>query len=146
MDGWLEQIGSIRPMQSYEPKDISTPLWNLETGQSVYQLQEDVAGEFSPDGSRLLTFRRRLNNPTSFDAAIRDVATRRELVKVTLRFLGRGFRDNRVFVALDCIHPGITCLRRVCVIGLASITFCPKCFLRSLTTRRRKLQPAVQLN
>jgi len=72
------------PMVPYEPKDISTILWNLKTGQREHHFQGQVAGEFSPDGSRLLMFSRRPDNSTSFDAVVWDVATKSELVKVTL--------------------------------------------------------------
>lgn len=72
------------PMVPYTPKETRTILWNLATGQSEHLFPGQVAGEFSPDGKRIVTFSRRSDKSASFDAAVWDVLTGRELVKVPL--------------------------------------------------------------
>ena len=66
----------------YKSKDTRTILWNLTTGEKKADFPDQVAGEFSPDGKRLLTFSGpKHGNSTCFDAVVWD-ATRR--VKVRL--------------------------------------------------------------
>ena len=72
------------PMTDVKSKDTRTILWDLETGQSKQVLPGQVAGEFSPDGTRIITFSE-TKDGTSFDAvAVWDVLAGRELVKVKL--------------------------------------------------------------
>lgn len=72
------------PMLPFQSKDTRTILWDLATGQSKQILPGQVAGEFSPDGTRIVTFSQRPDKTSSFNAAIWDVLTGHELVKVTL--------------------------------------------------------------
>jgi len=96
------------PMVNYKSKDTSTILWNLATGRDRDIFKGHVAGEFSPDGRRIVTFSQRpdkvkttyeYTNPetgevrlhtttvsvTRFDnAAVWDAFTGRQLVKAKL--------------------------------------------------------------
>lgn len=44
------------PMVPYESKDTRTILWNLDAGADIRDFPGQVIGEFSPDGSRFVTF------------------------------------------------------------------------------------------
>jgi WD40 repeat protein len=48
---------SPRPPQ-FLPKDTSVRLWDLKSGKEIWKLDGQVAGTFSPDGKRLVTFSR----------------------------------------------------------------------------------------
>lgn len=96
------------PMVMQESKDTRTILWNLSTGQEREIFKGEVAGEFSPDGRRIITFSQRpdkvettyeytnsetgevqLNKSivpvTRFDnASVWDTFTGRQLVKAKL--------------------------------------------------------------
>lgn len=74
--------GPMQPMRI--SKDTRTILWNLETGRKRYDLKGEVAGEFSPDGKRVVTFSQRSIESSSFDAAVWDTLTGRGLVTVKL--------------------------------------------------------------
>jgi WD40 repeat protein len=49
--------GPMLPM--LKSKDTSTILWNLATGRERHNFKGEVAGEFSPDGTRIVTFSQR---------------------------------------------------------------------------------------
>ena len=68
----------------YQSKDTRTILWNLTKGQELHSLKGQVAGEFSPDGKRLVTFSQRPGKLSRFDAAVWEVDTGRLLVNVKL--------------------------------------------------------------
>ncbi len=96
------------PMVWYVSKDTSTIVWNLATGRDREILKGEVAGEFSPDGKRIVTFSQRVekqetsheyDNPETgeyrleksivpvfhFDtAAVWETYTGRQLVKAKL--------------------------------------------------------------
>ncbi len=96
------------PMVMYKSKDTSTILWNLATGRDRDIFKGQVAGEFSPDGRRIVTFSQRPDTVTTtyqytnsetgevrehkstvpvtrFDnAAVWDTFTGRQLVKAKL--------------------------------------------------------------
>ncbi len=98
------------PMQpGLKSKDTSTILWNLGTGRQRDIFKDEVAGEFSPDGRRFLTFTQRLDklettneytnsetgevtrdkstvpvNPRFDSAAVWETYTGRQLVKAKL--------------------------------------------------------------
>ncbi len=76
---WIES----GPMTNSKSEDTRTILWDLATGQRKHVLPGQVAGEFSPDGTRFITYSE-TEEVTSFDAAVWDVLTGRELVKVKL--------------------------------------------------------------
>jgi WD40 repeat protein len=76
--------GRPGPMTNQKSKETRTLVWNLATGQILHSLTSQVAGEFSPDGTRIVTFNQRSADSISFDAAVWDVLTGRELVKVPL--------------------------------------------------------------
>ncbi len=69
---------------SYKSKDTRTIIWGLKRGDIEVVLSDQVAGEFSPDGKRVVTFTARPGKLSSFDATVWDVATGREVVKVKL--------------------------------------------------------------
>jgi hypothetical protein len=71
------------PMVMRKSKDTRTILWTLATGRTKQIFPGQVAGEFSPDGKRILTFSQRPDE-SSFDAAIWESLTGRELVKLKL--------------------------------------------------------------
>jgi WD40 repeat protein len=60
----------------YQSKDTRTILWNLASGDMKTELKDQVAGEFSPDGKRILTFAARPKDLVSFDAAVWDLIGR----------------------------------------------------------------------
>ena len=68
----------------YESKDTRTILWDLTTGQELHSLKGQVAGEFSPDGKRMVTFSQRPGKLSWFDAAVWEVDTGRLRVNVKL--------------------------------------------------------------
>ncbi len=73
------------PMLPFKSKDTRSILWNILTGEREHIFPGQVAGEFSPDGKRIVTFSQRPDEYSSFDAAtIWDVMTGREVVSVTL--------------------------------------------------------------
>jgi len=91
---------SAGPMVPFKSKDTRTILWDLATGQSKQLLPDQVAGEFSPDGERIVTFSQRPDKTSSFNAAIWDVLTGQKLVKVTLDG-GSGPRFDDLHFSLD---------------------------------------------
>lgn len=72
------------PMVEYKSKDTRTILWNLETGSDKATFPDQVAGEFSPDGQRIVTFSARPGDLVSFDAVVWDAFQGRALAKVEL--------------------------------------------------------------
>ena len=110
-------------------RDTRVVLWDLETGRALRELPGEVAGEFSPDGARVVTFSQRPGaGPPSpgrgqspagdeaqqygfwpeFDAAVWDVRTGRRLAAATLPEYANPYRDalhfspdGRRFVHLD---------------------------------------------
>ena len=68
----------------YESKDTQTILWDLTTGQETQSLEGQVAGEFSPDGKRMVTFSQRPDKLSWFDAAVWEVDTGRLRVNLKL--------------------------------------------------------------
>src|SRR5262245_2853691 len=71
-------------MVEYKSKDTSTILWDLETGRNRATFPDQVAGEFSPDGKRIVTFSARPGDLVSFDAVVWDAFAGRALAKVEL--------------------------------------------------------------
>jgi len=71
-------------MVEYKSKDTRTILWNLATGDILATFQDQVAGEFSPDGRNIVTFSARPGDLVSFDAVVWDALQGRELAKVKL--------------------------------------------------------------
>jgi len=65
-------------------KDTSIILWNLATGRAKYILRGQVAGAFSPDGKRIVTFSQRSGELSPFDAAVWETYSGRQIVKVKL--------------------------------------------------------------
>jgi WD40 repeat protein len=65
-------------------KDTRTILWDLATGRDRMSLEGQVAGDFSPDGKRIVTFSKRAGESSRFDAAVWDTFTGRQLVKAKL--------------------------------------------------------------
>ena len=95
-------------------RDTRVVLWDLETGRALHELPGQVAGEFSPDGTRVVTFSQRPAaeppNPgrgqvttgdetwrrgfwPEFDAAVWDVRTGRRLASATLPKYASPHRD-----------------------------------------------------
>lgn len=72
------------PMVTYKSKDTRTVVWNLTTGEMLFDLKDQVAGEFSADGGKLVTFSLRPDNSESFDATIWDALQGRQLAKIKL--------------------------------------------------------------
>jgi WD40 repeat protein len=72
------------PMVEYKSKDTRTILWDLETGSNKSTFPDQVAGEFSPDGKRIVTFSARPGDLVSFDAVVWDAFQGRALAKVEL--------------------------------------------------------------
>ncbi len=72
------------PMVEYKSKDTRTILWDLETGSNKADFPNQVAGEFSPDGKRIVTFSARPGDLGSFDAVVWDAFLERALAKVEL--------------------------------------------------------------
>ena len=93
------------PMNPVISRDTRIILWNLATGRERNRFPGQVAGEFSPDGKRIVTFSQRpgtgqpnpawgeatipstgdvwqLGSAPKFDAAIWEIDTGRQLVKV----------------------------------------------------------------
>ncbi len=86
-DSWMNSLGGCYNQQQYRSKDTSVRLWSLESGKPVWEIEGHVAGAFSPDGQRLLTFP--LLDPLNgcggaggTGLAMWDVATRRQLFVV----------------------------------------------------------------
>lgn len=75
---------SPTPMVDNKSRDTRTIIWSLAGGKEVAVLEDQVAGEFSPDGKRVVTFSARPGKLSSFDATVWDATTGREIVKVTL--------------------------------------------------------------
>lgn len=72
------------PMVPYHSNDTRTIVWDLSTGTRRWSWPDQVAGEFSPDGKRLVTFSRRPNQTTSFDASIWNIESGRLAVRLKL--------------------------------------------------------------
>jgi len=72
------------PMVAYTSKDTRTIVWNLASGSDIADFPEQVAGEFSTDGKRLVTFSKRPGATTSFDASVWDIFNSREITKLKL--------------------------------------------------------------
>src|SRR5262245_2260427 len=72
------------PMVEYKSKDTRTILWDLETGGIKASFRDQVAGEFSPDGQRIVTFSARPGDLVSFDAVVWDAFPGRAIAKVEL--------------------------------------------------------------
>lgn len=72
------------PMVDYKSKDTRTIVWNLANGDDVAHFPDQVAGEFSADGKRIVTFSKRPDGSTSFDAVVSDVSSGLGITKVTL--------------------------------------------------------------
>jgi WD40 repeat protein len=69
----------------YKSKDTRTILWDLTTGNDQMTFPDQVAGEFSPDGERIVTFSLRPDQLlSSFDAIVWDAFQGRQLCKTTL--------------------------------------------------------------
>jgi WD40 repeat protein len=71
-------------MKMYKSQDTRTIFWNLATGEQKGVFPEQVAGEFSPDGKRIVTFSARPDQLGWFDAIVWDVTNGRQLAKVKL--------------------------------------------------------------
>ncbi len=69
---------------SYKSKDTRTIIWSLKPGFDMVVLYDQVAGEFSPDGKRVVTFTARPGELSSFDATVWEVKPKREIIKVVL--------------------------------------------------------------
>jgi WD40 repeat protein len=73
------------PMQpDLKSRDTRTLLSSLTAGASERSFSGEVAGEFSPDGKRILTFSLRPGEDSRFDAAVWDVASERQLAAAKL--------------------------------------------------------------
>jgi len=68
----------------YKSKDTRTILWNLARGDMKTEFKDQVAGEFSPDGKRILTFSARPKDVVSFDAVVWDPFIGRQLATAEL--------------------------------------------------------------
>lgn len=68
----------------YQSKDTRTILWNLARGDMKTEFKDQVAGEFSPDGKRILTFSARPKDKVSFDAVVWDPFIGRQLATTKL--------------------------------------------------------------
>ena len=71
-------------MFEYKSKDTRTIVWNLETGRYLAHFLDQVGGEFSPDGKRIVTFSKRPGDLVWFDAVVWDAYQGRALAKVKL--------------------------------------------------------------
>jgi WD40 repeat protein len=58
------------PMNHYDSKDTRVLLWDLTTGEQKAAFKDQVFGEFSSDGKRIVTFRARPNIEDWFDATV----------------------------------------------------------------------------
>jgi WD40 repeat protein len=108
------------PMVPIISRDTRVILWNLGTGRERNSFQGQVAGEFSPDGKRIVTFSQRpgtgqpdpslgestvpstgevwqLGSEAKFDAAIWDADTGRQLVKAKLDERNDPYNDTLHF-------------------------------------------------
>jgi len=65
-------------------KDTRTILWDLTTGGDKAEFPGQVAGEFSPDGKRIVTFSQRPGVLAAFDAVVWDAFAGRQLAEVKL--------------------------------------------------------------
>lgn len=101
------------PMVEYKSKDTRTIIWNLANGERKTVLQDQVAGEFSPNGKHIVTFSVRPGEHLGwFDAAVWDVATGRQLAKAKLddasrpRQISNGIGDTLYFLpdGLSIVH------------------------------------------
>lgn len=89
------------PMLGLISRDTRIILWNLEKGREMKSFKGQVAGEFSPDGRKIVTFTQRpgtgipdpgsgaagvrqLGTAAEFDAAVWETSTGRQLVKAKL--------------------------------------------------------------
>jgi WD40 repeat protein len=78
---WMEPGG----MLMYKSKDTRTILWKLATGEIKGEFQDQVAGEFSPDGKRIVTFSARPGEHLGwFDAIVWDTIPGRQLAEAKL--------------------------------------------------------------
>jgi WD40 repeat protein len=69
----------------YKSQDTRTILWNLATGEKQADFPDQVAGEFSPDGKRLVTFSGpKHGNSTCFNAVVWDTTQGVKLASSTL--------------------------------------------------------------
>lgn len=84
-------------MTNYKSKDTRTILWNLATGRDRDIFNGEVAGEFSPDGKRIVTFSQRPGEFYQFDAVVWDTFTGHQLVKAKLDEYGRPDQDTLHF-------------------------------------------------
>ena len=75
---------SSGPMTGLKSEDTRTIVWNLTTGRGEFVVPNQVAGEFSPAGARIVTFSQRPGGSSSFDAKLWDMSSGRDLVNVTL--------------------------------------------------------------
>ena len=75
---WI--TGVDYPIQS---KDTSTRLWDLKSGKEIWKLEAQVAGKFSPDGKRLLTFSPTEGRGSKVHVVRWDVASGRQIFIVT---------------------------------------------------------------
>jgi WD40 repeat protein len=73
------------PMQpDLRSKDTRTILWDLTTGGDKSEFPGQVAGEFSPDGKRIVTFSQRPGEAALRDAVVWDAFQGRRLAEVKL--------------------------------------------------------------
>jgi WD40 repeat protein len=72
------------PMVEYTSKDTRTILWDLDTGGIKAAFPDQVAGGFSPDGKRIVTFGARPGDLVSFDAVVWDAFQGRAIARVEL--------------------------------------------------------------
>ena len=81
----------------YKSKDTRTILWNLATGENKAVFQDQVAGEFSPDGKRLVTFSARPEKLGWFDAVVWDAAQGSKIAEAKLEDASSPRRDTLHF-------------------------------------------------
>jgi hypothetical protein len=72
------------PMFHYDSKDTRILLWDLTTGERKGAFKDQVAGEFSFDGKRLVTFCVRPGQEDWFNAAVWDVFEGRQIAYARL--------------------------------------------------------------
>lgn len=85
------------PMTNLKSRDTRTILWDLLASKSKQVLPGQVAGEFSSDGARFVTFSQRATGSSSFDAKLWEVSSGRELVHVALPDGSGPYFDNLHF-------------------------------------------------
>jgi WD40 repeat protein len=66
-------------LPQFQSKDTSTRLWDLRSGKEIWRLEGQIAGKFSPDGKRLLTFSMPEDQVGKAGLAMWDVASGRKL-------------------------------------------------------------------